>query len=67
MQFVTYTKEKTMTIFMIQYAHKGNAYEGWFNIRGYRTLEMAEKALEAEKALAPDFKYCINTYQFVTE
>ena len=56
-----------MTIFMIQYAHKGNAYEGWFNIRGYRTLEMAEKALEAEKALAPDLKYCINTYQFVTE
>jgi hypothetical protein len=54
-----------LTIFMIQYSHKGSAYEGWFNVRAYRTLEQAEKALELEKKTHPDFNYCINAYQLI--
>jgi hypothetical protein len=54
-----------MTLFMIQYSHKGSAYEGWFNIRAYRTLEEAENALKGEKADRPDFNYCINSYELV--
>ena len=52
---------------MLQYSHKGNAYEGWFNIRAYKTLERAENALGIEKKNHPEFNYCINTYSLIED
>jgi hypothetical protein len=49
---------------MIQYAHKGSAFEGWFNLKAYTTLEKAETALDDEKMMnGNDYKYCINSYK----
>jgi hypothetical protein len=47
---------------MIQYAHKGKNFEGWYNLKAFTTLEKAEQVLAEETQTKPDFKYCINCY-----
>ena len=50
-------------VFMVQYSHNRDAFDGWYNLRAFTTLESAEEALRAERDKYPTYRYCINSYK----
>lgn len=54
-----------MKIFVVQYAHLNDGFDGWHSIAAYADQSKAEERLRLERVAYPEFRYQVRPLEYV--